>query len=156
MNELGKHILDLAEKAKGDRTILENHWQEVAERVYPNYSQTFPSNYSDIKGDKKTEKMVDSTATVALTRFASVMESVLTPRNSTWHFLRPTDPYLLKDRQVREWFDNTNLLLHSYRSAPYANFHSQNHQNFMSLGAFGTACMYIDKIDSPGMGTGLR
>lgn len=131
----------------GNRTNWESHWQEVAERVLPAYSTSFLAPLSQrTQGEKRTEFMFDSTASIALDRFAAVMESMLTPRNSKWHRLVPSDPYLMKDRQTRLWFDEVANLLFKYRYAPKANFASQNHENYLSLGAFGTGAMYIDNL----------
>lgn len=131
----------------GNRTNWESHWQEVAERVLPAYSTSFLSPLSQrTQGEKRTEYMFDSTASIALERFAAVMESMLTPRNSRWHRLVPSDPYLLKDRQSRLWFDEVTNLLFKHRYAPKANFASQNHENYLSLGAFGTGAMFIDPM----------
>lgn len=155
-NDLAKEILKRADALEGDRVNWETHWEEVAERVWPNYATSFESRGSTTKGEKRTEKMVDATAANALIRFSSAMESMLTPRNAKWHLLRPSDPYLLKDRATRLWFEQATDILFKYRYAPYANFASQNNEIFMGLGAFGTAAMFIDELQSPLHGKGLR
>lgn len=151
-------LLDRAEKLKKDRGNWESHWQEIAERVLPDFSNTFSEGnlFHTTGGQKKTEKMIDSTAAGALQRFASANESMLTPRGSKWHVVRPSDEYLMKDREVRLYFDEVTNILFRYRNMPYANFAGQNNQNFMGLGAFGTGVMYIDKMQTPGYGKGLR
>lgn len=140
------------EQMANERTSWESHWQEVAERVLPSYSNSFTNSPNNkTKGDKRTEFMYDSTANIALDRFAAVMESMLTPRNSKWHRLVPSDPYLMKDRQTRLWFDEASNLLFKHRYAPKANFSSQNHENYLSLGAFGTGAVFIDKLSDGGL-----
>lgn len=141
-----------AERAKADRGNWEAHWREIAELVLPAYSDMFEAPGYNTPGQKKTEKQIDSTAPAALTRFAAVMESIITPRSQTWHNLRPVDPYLLNDRQTRLWFEQTNDLLFRYRYAPYANFASVQSEGYMSLGAFGTRCKFIDRMGThPGI-----
>lgn len=131
----------------GERVNWEGHWQEVAERVLPSYSTSFEASPGlQTKGEKRTEHMFDSTANIALHRFAAAMESMLTPRNSKWHRLVPSDPYLLKDRDTRLWFDEVTSLLFKYRYSPRANFAGQAHENYLSLGAFGTGCLFIDPL----------
>lgn len=132
-----------------NRVIWENHWEEVANYVLPDYRSTLRSNAVWTPGIKKTELQFDSTANMALMRFTSILDSLLTPRNNTWHMLRPKHTDLQKDKTVVEWMEQVNQLLFDYRYAPLANFGSQNQQYYMGLGAFGTASMFIDALDDP-------
>jgi hypothetical protein len=133
----------------------ESQWDEIARKLLPAHAGTFSlSNTSKTSGVPRTDEMVDATASLALVRFAAAMESMLTPRNSMWHRLVPSDKKLLKNRSVRLYFDEITELLFKYRYAPQANFASQKHQDYMSLGAFGTGCIYTDPLD--GYGGGLR
>jgi hypothetical protein len=135
-----------------NRGTLEGHWQEIAERMLPAYSNTFGirAPYEN-HGQKKTELIFDSTAAIALGRFAAILDSLLTPRNSQWHRLTTNNPYLNKNREVKLWFEEVTRLLFQYRYAPKANYASQNQQNYMSLGAFGTGCLFIDELSTGGM-----
>ena len=139
-------ILRKVESARGDRANWESHWTEIAELILPSYSDLFTSRGVITPGQKKTEKLFDATAPSALTRFASVMESILTPRQQTWHNLVPTDSYLRKDYQTKLWFEEANKTLFRYRYGPKANYASQQHEIYMSLGAFGTGCLFVDEL----------
>ena len=147
--DLVDEILRDFDRLKGDRENFESHWLEIAERVIPSHRTQFQSLGSQkTKGEKRTEFIFDSTASIALGRFAAILDSLLTPRNQTWHRLLASDPYLNKDRQVRLWFEEVNRILFKNRYAPDANFASQNQQNYKSLGAFGTGCLFIDKLQN--------
>ena len=126
----------------------ESVWEQIAQRVLTNYTQQFTggNRASHISGQQRTEEMVDATGALALTRFAAAMESMLTPRNSTWHYLKPSNPFLMKDRPTRLWFEEANRLLFQYRYAPHANYASQKHEDYMMLGAFGTGTIFIDQL----------
>jgi hypothetical protein len=57
---------------EGDRGNWESHWQEAAERVLPRQR-----DFNQMKragGEKLSEKVFDSTAPMALEKFAAVME----------------------------------------------------------------------------------
>ncbi len=97
-------------------------------------------------GQRKTEYVFDSTAALALNRFGAIMDSLLTPRNSKWHSLQASNPDLNKKREVRLWFEDVKTILFHYRYLPIANFASQNQQNFKGVGAFGTGCLFTDKL----------
>lgn len=139
------------QRMQGERTNWESHWEEVARLVLPSYAGVFTSMGTRTDGAKRTEYQYDSTAGSALVKFASVMESMLTPRNQTWHRLQPSDPYLMKDRASRLWFDEATRVLFDYRQQPKANFQAQNHENYMALGAFGTGCLFIDQLQPRGL-----
>lgn len=136
----------------GDRGVWEQHWQEIAERCLPSYSNTFAPGSSRQPGEKRTEMIVDSTAQVALGRFAAVMDSLNTPRQSRWHDVRASDPYLMKQREVGLWFEELNRILWRYRYAPRANFQSQNLEVWTQCGAFGTGPLFVDGLrGEPGL-----
>lgn len=149
--EIAERILHEYNQAASSRGTLESHWQEIAERVLPSYSGSFNINNLRTEGDKRTEKMLDVTAANAATRFASAMDSMLTPRNALWHALRSIYPDVNKDRDSLLWFDAVRDILFRYRYSPRANFASQNHANYLALGVFGTACMFIDELPEGGL-----
>ena len=157
MSVLGQDILAVElirdfEKLRGDRGILDSHCQEIAERVLPMDSDYFKSAGHTTKGDKRNTEIFDSTAVVALTRFAAILDSLLTPRNQTWHKLKVSDDSLAKSKRVRLYFEDVNRILFKHRYAPKANFSSQNQMNYKSLGAYGTGSMFIDELRSePGL-----
>lgn len=134
---------------RAQRSNWETHWEEVAERVLPR-QRGFIGQRTD--GEKKMERVFDSKPMLALDRFAAVMDSMLTPRQSKWHNLRTTDENLNRDFEVQSWFYQVNNILHAARYSPKANFAGQNYERFISVGAFGTGSMFIDFMP----GTGLR
>ena len=153
-----KQTAKLAEKADATikeqetlalgRTNYESTWEAIAARIFPTYVGQFSSqNLSNpTPGTQKTIEMVDSTGANALIRFAAAMESMLTPRNSKWHSLIPSDSTLRQNRNVRIWFEKLTNSLFQYRYAPRANFASQKHEEYMALGSFGTGSQYIDAL----------
>ena len=139
-----------------DRSDWDQQWEEAAQRVYPAHVDTFTSRMSNIVGgggDKKTDKQFDATVSFAALRFASVMESLVTPQNSIWHRMKATDPVLGRNRQVREFFDKLNQVLFDHRYRPVGNFVGNTQQTYLSLGVYGNGILYIDTPDS---GKGLR
>lgn len=135
----------------GNRGTLEAHWNEIADLILPSYAGTFFPGAVRTQGEKRTDKMVDATGSSALMRFAAAMESMLTPRSSKWHRLKPSDPSLSKDRDTRIYFEEVTNILFKYRYAPKANYASQQHECYMGLGAFGTAALFVDKADTGGL-----
>ena len=152
MDNIAQEIVKRYERLKGDRGTWEEHWEEVADRVLPRYSDTFQTPDAGItRGEKRTEKMFDSTAALGLERFAAVMESMLVPRNQKWHRLTASDPSLMRNHKVKLWFEEANNSLFRYRYSPRANYASQMHEVFIGLGAFGTSCIFPDAHDDGGL-----
>ena len=149
-DDLAVRVLQEQEQASGKRGHWEKTWDDIARRVLPNYSAHFigQNRIELTNGVQLLSEMVDSTAALALGRFAAAMESMLTPRNSTWHSLVPSDRSLMQNREVRLWFEEVTRLLFQYRYAASANFQSQKHEDYLMLGAFGTGSLFIDALQS--------
>jgi hypothetical protein len=132
---------------KSKKGTLDSHCTEIAERILPDDKDLFQDfNAYLTKGDKRNQEIYDSTGILALERFAAIVDSLLTPRNSFWHNLRPSDRTLQKNKQVQDYFQEVNDILFEERYAPNANFTSQNQKQYMSLGAYGTGAMFIDDL----------
>lgn len=139
------------------RNVFALQWEEISRLIWPEQSNTFMYGSFNFPGMKRTQYQVDATGQSALHKFAAICDSLLTPRNSMWHQLEASNPYLMKNRDVRLWFEDTTRRLFKYRYSPTANFAAQNYYNFRSLGAFGTAGMFVDELDDPYHGQrGLR
>ena len=132
------------------RATWEAHWREIDERVSP--TPDYFGNNTPTPGQKRTERVFDSTATLALNRFGSAMESMLTPRTQRWHTLLPRQKELQDNPEVRKYCDDLVDILFDARYNPKANFASQTYECYRSLGKFGTAAIFVDEH----IGQGLR
>lgn len=149
-NEIAVEICRLFEQEQGRRYNWDGHWQEVKDRIWP-ATADFTSKFST-PGNKRNELVFDSTAATGLNRFAAILDSMLTPRNQTWHRVMSSIDELNKDRAVRLYFEDVTRILFKFRYATVANFASQNIMFNKSLGAFGSASMYIDRaVTEPGI-----
>lgn len=138
------------------RNVFATHWEEVAELILPTSRNTFFHGSWNFPGQKKTDRQVDSTGALALMRFVSILDSLLTPRNMTWHGLQASDDYVMKDRATRLWFEQVTRILFKYRYHPMANFSANNCNHWESLGAFGNGSLMIDAYEGDDGQQGLR
>ncbi|EOC5813769.1 portal protein [Cronobacter turicensis] len=127
------------------RKTWEQHWEEVAERCLPRASG-FTRKKQD--GAKRSEKAIDSTPILALERFAAAVESVVTPRTQTWHGLQ--NERFADDNEVQKYYEELTRILFRIRYSPQANFANQMSENYVSIGAFGNGCVFVDEL--PGKG----
>lgn len=142
-DSVATEVLADYDRLKGSRGTWEQHWQEVAERVWPSMAEMTGWR---TPGEKRSEKIFDSTAQRALPRFAAAMDSMLTPATQMWHGLHTGIPELDENVAVQRWCDSLRDILFRQRYAPTANFASQAFECYMSLGAFGTSALFIDEI----------
>lgn len=133
-------------------------WEETAEVIFPEQKNTFYFGSYNFPGQKKTQQQVDSSGMIALWRFGAICASLLTPDNMQWHGLAASNPYVMKDRATKLWFETATKILFKLRYAPEANFSGQAYANYLQLGAFGTDGMFVDGYVDPltGQVKGLR
>ena len=131
------------------RGIWEKHWEEVSQKVLPYYSTSFYTQGNTVPGTKRGQEQYDVTANAALWKFAAAMESMLTPANNKWHRLRHPDQNLMKRRDVQLWFDQVNDAMFHYRYSPHSGYQANQHDGYVSLGAFGTGCLFTDEFNDP-------
>ena len=146
IDELANDVIRDFRQREGCRGVWEEYWDQIAELVAPNMRGNFRQGDYITPGERRTDRQMDSRPTIALGRFKAILDSLLTPRNQTWHRLVPTNPDLLKSHRVQLYFDELTRKLFRFRYAPTANFSSQNQQVYEGLGAFGSSSMYVDKL----------
>lgn len=147
--EIAANVLRQFTPLEYKRGIWEQHWEEVAQKVLPYYSSSFYQQGNMVPGMKRNQNQYDVTANAALWKFAAAMESMLTPANNKWHRLRHPDMNLMKRRDVQLWFDQVNDAMFYYRYSPHSGYQAQQHDGYVSLGAFGTSCLFTDDFSDP-------
>jgi hypothetical protein len=146
--DIAGDVLRRQGQLENERMNWDNYWQDVADLVTPRNS-TFTNKRP--QGDRRTEKIFDSTAPLASDRFAAAFESMLTPRTQMWHLLKPLDDDLADDTDVKRWCEDVNKRLFAFRYSPRSNFASQIHEVYKGLGDFGTGALFSEEIPGEGM-----
>lgn len=129
------------DRQKNARNNFDSMFEEIARYVLPR-AQDFVSKSSP--GTRKDQYIFDSTAPLALPRFAAAMESLTAPRTEKWHSLRPLAENLQDDEEVALYLERKRDLLFRIRYSRQANFAGQIGECYTSLGAFGTMGMFIE------------
>lgn len=138
------------EKLRGNRQNWDYMWQEIAEHMMPKRAD-FTTRQSE--GEKRREKVFDSTAPRAITRFAAGVHNTLTNSAIAWFELRVADD-LMAQRDVQLWMEDAKRRVGEMFNRPASNFHPAAHELYLDLGAFGTGIMFIE--DVPGTGPIFR
>lgn len=141
--ERAEYLMRCHERYEAERANWDTLWEQIAERIFPR-AQQFTSK-SMVQGDLRGEKVFDNTPSLALDRFAAAIGSYLTPDSDQWHGLEVSDPDVNDSEEVKEYLELATDRLFQARYRPGANFSSQMHECYLSLGAFGTDALFIDE-----------
>lgn len=142
MSDLAQEILHEQERLRSDRATWESHWQQIADHVLPNGAE-----FTVVRepGSRRTDKIVEATATLAAQNFVAAIVSMTMPRETRWHKLRSGIAELDARESVKIYFEQVTDLLFYYRYSPRANFTNQMGEAIASFGIFGTGPLWVDE-----------
>jgi hypothetical protein len=141
MDDRVQEVLKRHEKMKGGRGNWNSQWQEIADRVWPERGN-FAMERTD--GQKRGEKIFDSTPVHALPRFAAAMESLIVPMTQKWHSLRVSEDELNESANVKRWCESVRDHLFVLRYRPKARFQPNISGALREIGAFGNGVVFVD------------
>ena len=144
--DLAEEVLRDYEFSSGNRGTWNSVWEEIARYFIPQESTLFNSMGMVTDGQKRTQFMFDSTGPRVVSQCASIIESLVMPRNQKWHRVVADNDKINKDRQVKLYFESVNEALFKYRYNPRANFASQNAGVLTSTAGYGTGAMFVDSL----------
>lgn len=147
MSEKAEEVIKEYEHLSKDRANIEATWLDIAQRFIPGHQQMFSSRgVIGQEGRKDMQYIHDTTPVVALGRLTSILESLLQPRNQTWHSLESSNPYLNRNHSVRMYFEEVTRILFHHRYAATANFSPQNQSTLKGTAAYGTGVLFTDPL----------
>tara|TARA_R110000803_G_scaffold52732_2_gene108473 strand:- start:13119 stop:14723 length:1605 start_codon:yes stop_codon:yes gene_type:complete len=135
------------ETLEGDRRNWDDHWQEIAEVVFPRRAD-FTQDVT--KGERKTVRVVDSTAVLANELLGAGLHGMLTNPSSKWFKLRLSSLELMEDEEVRAWLEEVERRIYIALNSPRANFSSHIHELYLDMTAFGTGVMFVGEDPKTG------
>jgi hypothetical protein len=150
MTDLVRDLLARAERLKADRGTFDSHWQELRDVIYP-AAAAFTSSGGigrETPGRKAHHQVFDSTGEQAAELLAAALHAGLTHPASPWFHLRALDEQVNKDDAAARWLEEASRRMLDVFNSPATNFAPQQHEKYLDLVAFGSACMYVE--DRPG------
>ena len=132
---------------KNNRRNWEEQWQSIGDLMSPNRG-----DFVGLRsvGERRRDKVFDSTPLRALTRFSSGMHNLLTPSSQHWFEITLKNSILSQDQNVKLWLEECTRLVIEAFNRPHNNFHPSMHEYLLDLGAFGTGVMYIKDVPAEG------
>lgn len=147
--ELANKLIERKGKLDSDRSTFETVWQQLSEFVLPNRGDFI---FDRAKGQRLDHRVFDTTAIQANEMLAAALHSGLTNPASKWFDLRPADPALRNNLNIRKWVEEVVRIMLKVFDSSAGNFYQQNHELLLDLVAYGTACIYIEEE----VGVGIR
>lgn len=140
--ELASDILRDQSAMETQRFQFDNTNQRIADLIWPSSSLFLSRDV--IQGQRRDQFQFDSTGALALSRFSAAVESILTPRTQRWHTLQTRYDALNKLNSVKRYCEAVTDVLFRARYSPRAGFTYATGEGYMSLGAFGNSCIFLD------------
>lgn len=127
-----------------ERSSFESHWRELSEYFRPRRARFTVTDTN--KGQRKSEKIIDSTPIFAARTLSAGMMSGITSPARPWFRLTVPDKDLAELHAVKVWLDQVrdriNGVLHR------SNFYNALPAFYADMGVFGTAAMLIEEDDA--------
>lgn len=128
---------------ESDRFQFDTTNQRIADLIWP--ASSLFLNRDQMQGQRRDQFSFDSTGALAIGRFSAAVESILTPRTQKWHTMRAADPELAKLTSVKKYCEQLTDTLFRARYSPRSGFTYASGEHYMSLGAFGNGCTFLDE-----------
>jgi len=131
----------LRAQLENERSSFLSHWRDLGEHILPRRPRFTTSENN--KGDRKNQKIIDATATMAARTLRSGMMSGVTSPARPWFRLSIPDPQFMESGPVKDW-------LHIVTERMSATFIKSNLYNVLptvygDMGVFGTAAMMVEE-----------
>lgn len=105
------------------------------------------------EGQKKTQRLYESTAIHANELLAASLQGSLTSPVIQWFSLTLSDDQYSRDHHVSLWLDTVAKIL--YRVLSHSNFNSEIFEVYLDLGSFGTGALFVEEEPGPNLFNGL-
>lgn len=124
---------------QNERASWMAHWREISECLLPRSGRFFVTDRN--RGDKRYNKILDNTATRALSVLAAGMMAGMTSPARPWFRLTTSVPELDEAAAVKTWLADVTRLMQMVFAK--SNTYRALHAMYEELGAFGTASSIV-------------
>ena len=135
-------LLKRLDTLAAQRKTWENHWQEIGDYIVPRKADI---TLSRTPGDKRMEKVFDSTAIHAAELLSASLHGMLTNPSTRWFDLQYQDLDLNTDDEAKEHLEAIVDVM--YAEFKRSNFSEQIHELYHDLITFGTGVMMIEDYE---------
>lgn len=131
----------LRTQLESERSSFLSHWRDLGDYILPRRPRFNVSETN--KGERKNQKIIDSTASLASRTLRSGMMSGVTSPARPWFRLAVPDPQFMESGPVKDWLN----IVGERMSAVYlkSNLYNCLPTLYGDIGTFGTGAMMIEE-----------
>jgi len=138
--ELTTTLIARFDRLAGRRSTWETHWQEVADYMLPRKADIVRRRS---RGDKRMERIFDSSPLQALELLASSLHGMMTNPATPWFTLRFKKLEDSNDDEAKLWLEEATEVM--YTAFNRSNFQQEIFELYHDLITFGTAAMFVEE-----------
>lgn len=131
----------LRNQLENERSSFLPHWRELGDYILPRRPRFFITDTN--RGDRRSQKIIDSSATMSARTLSSGMMSGLTSPARPWFRLTTTDPILSELGDVKLWLQETTNRMNT--TFLRSNLYNTLPIVYGDIGVFGTAAMFVEE-----------
>lgn len=140
MKEKGEKIVKEYGRMKGLRVNWDEYWEDLSEYFIPRKDNVY--GYK-IEGERKNNRLYDSTSLVALELLSSSLHGMLTNPSAIWFDLSTGDDALDAKKEVRQYLqDSVKIIIETLNQS---NFQEEIHETYLDLSGIGTTVLQIEE-----------
>lgn len=131
----------LRAQLEAERASFTAHWRDLGDYIFPRRPR-FTITDSN-KGDKRNQKIVDSTGTMAARTLRSGMMGGVTSPARRWFRLSIPDPELSEISEVKDWLDTVTARMETIFLR--SNLYNALPIVYGDMGVFGTGALMVEE-----------
>lgn len=136
-----KKLEQLRAQLSNERSTYLAHWRDLSDFIFPRRARFTVTDVN--QGDRRNQKIIDSTATLAARTLRSGMMAGITSPARPWFRLTVPDQKLAEVGAVKTWLHTvTESMSHVFLKS---NLYQTLPVVYGDLGVFGTAAMFIEE-----------
>lgn len=136
-----QEIEQLRLQLENDKSTFRAHWSDIAQYISPRRYRSFTGDVN--RGDKRNQKIINSSATLASRTLRSGMMSGVTSPARPWFKLTTDDPNISESGPVRSWLQIVTTRMQS--AFLKSNLYNVLPITYGDMGTFGTGCFYVEE-----------
>jgi hypothetical protein len=136
-----KYFEQIRGQLENERSTFIAHWRELGDYILPRRPRFFVQDAN--KGDRRNNKIIDSTATLAARTLRSGMMAGVTSPARPWFKITTGDPDLAEYGPVREWL----RIVEQRMSTVFlrSNLYNALPLLYGDMGVFATSAMFVEE-----------
>jgi hypothetical protein len=140
-------LIERAETLENERNNWEQDWQRIADFILPRKNDIITKRS---RGENRNQKRYASIGMQSLNVLAASLHGTLTSKAVQWFDLETGNHEMDANTQIKNYLQEIARVMWMELNA--SNFHSQVHELYLDLAAFGTGCMLLEESSAPGEG----